>query len=536
MNYINEFLLLFDLKFIKANYFAVLLLISGLIITFYLKFPQIRLFKKSFVFLLNKKENDGDISSFAALTTALSGTIGTGNISGVAFAIYLGGPGSLFWMWVTAFLGMAIKYAEVTLSCMYRFQTETGSWVGGPMYYMRDGLGLNYFSKIFALALIISSFGIGNMPQGNNMAVSMNHVYGISPLIVALVSSIVLGFVVIGGISRIANLASKLIPFMSLVYIVGCAGVLIYNYNNIYDSFALIFKGAFSPTAPIGGFVGSVVVFSFSKGVSRGLFSNEAGMGSSPIAHISAKFKNPREEGAVALLEPFVDTILICTLTGLVILSSGSWHKLYKNEFDFADTIVVKNSPDYKVNADNLRLFFGGFESKLTKFTGSIHIENGKMNSDDLVLLNARSVAKNFTFSLLDEPFDGHLKVVDGAFSNTDVSIIGDSLLHSSELTSTAFESSVFGSKSSYLVPICLLLFAFSTAISWCYYGEQGFEYLFGKKFINFFRYLYVSCFFSSMFFDSSIIWKFATISTLLMSFPNIISVLMGLKKIKNAK
>src|SRR5690606_39198195 len=247
------------------------------------------------------------------------------NIGGVALAIFLGGPAALFWMWITAFLGMTTKFVEVTLSHKYRVKTEDGTMAGGPMYYMDRRLNMKWLAVIFAIATIISSFGTGNMPQINNIAQSMEMSFGFDPMLVGGILSILLALVIIGGITRIAAVTSKIVPIMGALYIIGSLSVIFFNVDQIGPSFVAIFTYAFTGSAATGGFLGATFAYAFNRGVNRGLFSNEAGQGSAPIAHASAKADEPVSEGMVSILEPFIDTIIICTLTGLVILSSGVW-------------------------------------------------------------------------------------------------------------------------------------------------------------------------------------------------------------------
>ena len=295
---------------------------TGLFVTLSLGFIQIKRLKHSFQVVLGKYDNpddEGDVTHFQALSAALSATIGIGNIAGVAIAIRLGGPGALFWMWVTALLGMALKYAECTLSHRYRVINEDGSASGGPMYYIEKGLGPKWKSLavFFASCAVICSFCTGNMNQANTIAqtfASYNVPIWFSGLFIALL----VGLVIIGGIKRIAAVASKLVPTMAILYVLGALIILINHANYILPSFISIFKEAFSLEAGWGGLL-TVIMW----GVRRGLYSNEAGQGSAPIAHAAAKTKESAREGAVALMGPFIDTIIVCTMTGLAILSTN---------------------------------------------------------------------------------------------------------------------------------------------------------------------------------------------------------------------
>ncbi len=311
-----------------------ILIPTGIYFTIRLKFLQTSQFGHALKIISGKYDNPnetGDISHFKALTTALSATVGTGNIAGVALAIYWGGPGAIFWMWVTGFLGMINKYVECTLGLKYRKVHPDGSVSGGPMYYMADGLKsklgvwAGIMAGIFAIGTVICSLGTGNMAQSNSMADALNTSYGISPAISGLVISSLVFLVIVGGIKRIANVTSKLVPFMAVFYVVSAIMVLLLNFAKIPAAFVMIFQDAFTGTAATGGFIGSSFFLTARFGITRGLFSNEAGQGSASIAHAAAKTKYPAREGLVASVGPFIDTLIICTLTALVIMVTGAW-------------------------------------------------------------------------------------------------------------------------------------------------------------------------------------------------------------------
>ncbi|MFB3104344.1 MAG: alanine/glycine:cation symporter family protein, partial [Pseudomonadales bacterium] len=328
----------------SALYFPFLLLGVGLFFTLYLGFPQLRFFAHAWGVLLGKhtpEGAEGDTNHFQALSTALSGTVGTGNIGGVAFAIFLGGPAALFWMWMTALLGMTTKFVEVSISHHYRVKDEDGKIAGGPMYYMERGLNMRWLAIFFAVALVISSFGSGNLPQSNNMAAGIEASFGIPTWVSGAVLATLLGLVIIGGIHRIALVAASIVPLMGVFYAVCALAVTFSNIDQIGPSFAAVFSNAFTGSAATGGFLGATFAYAFNRGVNRGLFSNEAGQGSAPIAHASAKTQEPVAEGMVSILEPFIDTLIICTLTGLVILSSGVWTEKFDNEFASFDMEFV---------------------------------------------------------------------------------------------------------------------------------------------------------------------------------------------------
>jgi AGCS family alanine or glycine:cation symporter len=274
-----------------------------------------------------RPDGDGDISSFQALMTALSATVGTGNIAGVATAIFLGGPGALFWMWCTALVGMATKYAESVCAIRYRERDANGNYVGGPMYYIRNGLGprWRWLAVMFAVFGALAGFGIGNTVQANSVAQVMNVDFGIPRHVTGLILASLTLAVLIGGIRRIGLVAAQLVPFMAAVYVGAGLIVLTLNMEAIPEALGLIFTGAFTPTAAQGGFAGAAVWAAIQFGVARGIFSNEAGMGSAPIAHAAATSRGPVQQGLIGMLGTFIDTIIVCSITGLVIITSGAW-------------------------------------------------------------------------------------------------------------------------------------------------------------------------------------------------------------------
>ena len=399
----------------------------------------------------DNKKDEGDVSHFKALTTALSATVGTGNIVGVSLAIYLGGPGAIFWMWVTGFLGMILKYSECTLSHKYRTFKSDGTVAGGPMYYIRQGISEIYnaptFAKIlaiiFAIATILCALGTGNMAQSNSMTQVFHTSYNLPELVTFLgltfpskyitgviITSLVLS-VIVGGIRRIADVTSKLVPIMAILYFISALVVIIVMYQAIPAAFILIVKSAFTGTAATGGFVGSTFILTLLWGVRRGLFSNEAGQGSAPIAHAAAKTEYPAREGLVASLEPLVDTLIICTLTALVIILTGTWY----------------------AEADSNTMTVIGMQRGLGK--------------------------------------------------------IGLEMM------------------ASHVVAIGLLMFAFSTIISWSYYGATAVNYLFGEKYIKTYRYLYGLFVFFGCIWSSEIVWHFVDMVITFMTIPNLIALLL---------
>ena len=275
----------------------------------------------------HSEDEEGELSPFNALMTSMAATVGTGNIVGVASAILLGGPGAIFWMWCTALVGMATKFCEATLAVHFREVTPDGSYVGGPMYYIRKGLGEKWawLATTFAIFGAVACFGIGNLTQANAIAHNIEGLTGISTSITAVVLFVLVGAVLLGGVRRIGMVAGKLVPFMALFYITAGVIIMVLHWDKVPEAFGLIFSHAFSPAAAVGGFAGAALKDAMQRGVSRGLFSNEAGLGSAPIAHATAITRYPVRQGFLGMLDPFLDTIVICTITALVILISGQW-------------------------------------------------------------------------------------------------------------------------------------------------------------------------------------------------------------------
>jgi AGCS family alanine or glycine:cation symporter len=526
-----------------AIWFPFVLLGVGAFFTVYLKFPQIRFFKHAWKVVtgkFDKGDEPGDTTHFQSLTTALSGTVGTGNISGVAFAIFLGGPAALFWMWATAFLGMTTKFVEVTLSHKYRVKTADGTMAGGPMYYMDRRLNMKWLAVAFAIATVISSFGTGNLPQSNGIATSIEATFGFPPVYVGGFLAILLGLVIIGGIKRIAAVTSKIVPFMAIIYIVGAFAVIFANFQNIGPAFASVISDAFTGSAAAGGFLGASLAYAFNRGVNRGLFSNEAGQGSAPIAHAAAKTKEPVSEGMVSILEPFIDTIIICTITGLVILSSGVWNQKHENIFDRSDMqfFAGEYSESKEQDVRALYQYLNDYDNAaVQKFTGDIKVVNGAAISGGYTLINARSFAEDVSYFVgsTDDPFTGTLKVVDGEISRDNIIVSGKSLVHSANLTTIAFTKGFFGESGKYIVSVGLLLFAFSTAIAWSYYGDRAMTYLLGPASVMPYRVIYVAGFFWAAISDTTLVWALSAVAIVVMTLPNLFGIMMLRKEMKQS-
>ncbi len=425
-----------------------LLLPVGLLFTVWLKGIQIRRLGHAVAITRGRYDNPddtGDVNHFQALCAALSATVGTGNIAGVALAIYYGGPGAVFWLWVTGFLGMATKFAECTLSQKYREVQPDGSISGGPMYYIEQGCKrvLGIFAKpmavLFAIGGVLCSLGTGNMAQSNSMADAVHQFVipvgdgmQIPKWVIGLVLAGLVWMVVVGGIKRIGQVAEKLVPLMAGLYIFSALVIIAINIAEVPHMFALIIRGAFTPMGAAGGFLGSTVILTMRYGIARGLFSNEAGQGSAPIAHAAAKTEYPVREGLVALLEPMVDTIIICTMTALVILTTGAW-------------------TSGKLGA---AMSYQAFETGLNFTIGSVQMGGA-------------------------------------------------------------------------VVSLGLLLFAFTTSISWSYYGDRCVVYLIGRKWVMPYRVVYCGFVFIGAVWAKELVWKFVDAVITVMAVPNLIALIV---------
>lgn len=539
MQRLQEILEWINRHFGESDLFIYFLIGTGIFFTFYLKFPQIRYFRHALRIVRGKYDKAGDVGDtthFQALATALSGTVGTGNIAGVALAIYFGGPAALFWMLLTAGVGMTTKFVEVTLSHKYREKAKDGSIAGGPMYYMKNRMNMRWLAVTFAVATVICSFGTGNLPQINSISNSMFATFGLNKALVGFVLMILLSLVIIGGIKRIAKVTAMLVPVMAVVYFIGALSVVIYNHENIIPSFIAIFSNVFTGTAATGGFIGAGVSFAFNKGVARGLFSNEAGQGSAPIAHAAAKAHEPVSEGMVAILEPFVDTIIICMLTGLALLSSGAWKDKLDNQFQHADLEIIAAVLDEKDPADVEKVYrhLRGHD-RLPLFSGFLDVEQGRIVNEEATLIHARSFAEDVRVYRQGQLYEGSVRVANGKITDALIALRGKSLLHSAPLTVEAFMRSHFGQYGRYIVALGLLLFAFSTSISWSYYGDRAMTYLFGLQSVIYYRIVYVAAFFIASFTDTSLVWTFSGIAIAFMTIPNLFGILFLHKEVKQS-
>lgn len=306
-----------------------LLVAGGLFLTFRLKFFHLKylgyIFKQTFGKMFSKEQQgEGTVTPFQALTSAIACCVGAGNIVGVPTAIFLGGPGAVFWMWIVAMLGMIIKYAEVVLAVNYREKNALGEYVGGPMYYISKGLNMKWLAVIFSVGLMAEVIP-SNMVQAYSLAASVKEMFSIPPIVSGLIVMVIVGSIVIGGITRIGKVTEKFVPFMAMFYLVGAAVIVIMNIGQLPGVFGLIFGSAFKPMAAVGGFAGSTIAFSIRQGFARGLYSNEAGVGTAPIAHAAASVDHPVRQGLWGIMEVFIDTVVICTATAFVVLITGVW-------------------------------------------------------------------------------------------------------------------------------------------------------------------------------------------------------------------
>jgi len=436
---LNHIISLYN-EYVGGYLILAVLVPTGIYFTFKFRFLQVTKFGHSLKILrgkYSKKNETGDINHFKALTTALSATVGTGNIVGVALAINYGGPGAIFWMWITGFFGMMLKMVECTLAQKYRKINADGTVSGGPMYYMEIGLKdkLGKFAKIlaivFSVAAILCSLGTGNMAQSNSMTDVLLVNYQIPTWISGLIISGLCFLIIVGGIKRIAEVTSRLVPFMALVYFASTLAVLAIFYKSIPGAISLIVSDAFTGTAATGGFLGSAFIMTLVWGVRRGLFSNEAGQGSAPMAHAAAKTEYPMREGLVSSLEPFIDTLFICTLTALVIILSGAWSS----------------------GIAGVGMTVQGFESGFSHY-------------------GIQWLAKH-------------------------------------------------------VVAASLLLFAFSTIISWSYYGTRAAQYIAGDKAIKPYYYIYCLFVFFGAVWGLELVWNFVDMVITFMTIPNLIALLL---------
>jgi len=513
------------------------LLVTGLIMTTLLRFIQVRKLKHSYDVIRGKYDDpshDGDLSHFQALTTALSATVGIGNIAGVATAIHYGGPGALFWMWVTAVFGMALKYAECTLAIRYRRILPDGQAAGGPMYYIEMGLGskFKWLAVIFAVCAIISSFGSGNSIQAFTVADQIRSDLGVPTWITGLVTASLVALVILGGIKRIGSVTSRLVPYMAAIYVTGGLVVLVMNIGHIPGVLVEIFDSAFKPAAQIGGFAGGSFIFMLTWGVKRGLFSNESGQGSAPIAHAAAKTDEPVREGVVAMMGPLIDTLIICSITGLVILSTGVWHDR------MPDQVPVNAQSAITVIEESAAVLTDGIVPDAGLFTGDVDCREGAPQGVFLVR-NHSLVGLPRLVDSDGVPYSGTLAVENGSIRTDDLPALtleGEMAQNGSPLTAWAFREGlrpIMGRWGHLLITLGVVLFGVSTAISWSYYGDRAVVYLFGTGYVLAYKWVFVLMHFLGAIFSLEIVWNFGDSALGLMSLPNLIALIFLASKVK---
>jgi AGCS family alanine or glycine:cation symporter len=506
------------------------LLGTGVFLTLRLGFVQIRRFGHGIVVASGRYDNPddpGDVSHFQALSTALSATVGIGNIGGVAIAIHWGGPGALFWMWMTALLGMATKYAEVVLAQRYRVveQEEGGNTVaGGPMYYIERGLGPRWrpLALFFACMLGFTALLTGNGVQANTVADTFDAVFSIDPAITGVFTAAIVASVILGGIRRIGAVTAVLSPAMALLYVVAGTLILGMNAGQILPTLALIVREAFNPTAGVAGTGVGAVLVTMMWGVKRGLFSNEAGQGSAPIAHAAAKTDEPVSEGVVALLEPFIDTIIICTMTALVVVMTGVWSERVSTEITLGGGDL-----SYVTATDE-----GG--RKTTIEPAPLVVEDGVIaGAGPRVAWHDVPVERLYEDEAHAQPFTG---VIDPAthqaisHSGTALtSLWGDAVESGAPLTMLGFRRglSPLGDIGHYVVLVSVFLFGISTAISWSYYGDRCAHYVLGANAVLPYRMVFVGTHFVGAVLPLKLAWEIGDVMLGLVILPNLAALLL---------
>jgi AGCS family alanine or glycine:cation symporter len=469
----------------------------------------------------------GDVSHFQALTTALSATVGIGNIAGVAIAIHFGGPGALFWMWVTAILGMATKFSEVTLAQKYRVEDEVGKVAGGPMYYIEKGLGPRWkpMAIFFAIMLGFTAFLTGNAVQANTVADQMSASLSIPNLVTGAFTMVVVGAVIMGGIGRIGKVTAVLAPIMAAIYVFGALVIIVLNIGALPAAVATIFTEAFNPQAGVAGVGVGVFLITLMWGVRRGLFSNEAGQGSAPIAHAAAKTDEPVSEGVVALLEPFIDTIVICSFTGLVIIMTGVYEDRFPTEVtlgggDITYTAMTANNRSEGVTPPAEIVFTQGRHADFGVGAALVSWHEASVE----LLYTDEAQSQLFTGSV----FPGRSEAV-GADGNTYTSLYGDAVESGAPLTSAAFRRGLqpLGDWGHYIVVFGVLLFGISTAISWSYYGDRCVHYLFGQRALTPYKIVFLAAHYVGAVLPLAVIWALGDVALAIVIWPNLIALLL---------
>jgi len=527
----------------KIPIMVIMLLGTGIYLTLRLGFIQLRRLGHGFAVTSGKyddPEEPGDVSHFQALTTALSATVGIGNIAGVALAIHLGGPGALFWMWVTAFLGMATKYTEVTLAQKYRTvesqdkdaRAWEGTVSGGPMYYIERGLGPQWkpLAIFFAIMLASVAFLTGNGIQANTVADAVQTTFGVPTWITGLITSSVVALVILGGISRIGKVTGVLAPVMAVVYVAGALLILILNAPDVFPTLVLIVREAFNPTAGVAGTGIGAILVTMMWGVRRGLFSNEAGQGSAPIAHAAAKTDEPVSEGVVALLEPFIDTIVICTMTGLVLVMTGVNTDRFPTEIAFSGgdiSYVVPNEG---------RGFAPVAMPEEIRVVDGYQVAEGP--EDPRVAWHEVAVDRLFEDAAMTVPFTGSVYPVAAEATAADgrelPTLWGMAPENGAPLTMIGFRQGLapLGDWGHYIVLFSVMLFAISTAISWSYYGDRSANYLLGPRFVLPYKLAFILAHFVGAVLPLAVAWNLGDVLLAIVIFPNLFALILLAPKV----
>ena len=541
----------------------ILIISTGIIMTVRTGFFQVRraksvgdetffaIFKKRHV---TKTKEKKAISQFQALTTALAATIGTGNIAGVATALTVGGPGAIFWMWVSAFFGMMTSFSENVLGIFYRRKNENEEWSGGAMYYLQDGLGSKKGMKkvakvlaiLFAIFCVLASFGIGNMTQVNSIADAMHSNFNIAPIVTGIVLAIIAALVVVGGIKRIGKVTEKLVPFMALAYIFATLIIFFMNYEQIPYVFGSIFKDAFNLSAVGGGVGGYVIKRAITMGFKRGVFSNEAGLGSSVMVNAASDVKEPVIQGMWGIFEVFFDTIVVCTLTAFVLLSSSTdaptqsqvFQNLTTKEQTFSIAEHIEDGEEIPLIDREYNLLMLDVDANGEATVYETEPEDGEYlelkaygntyyapvvskddtTEEDYIYTNVMSIKAN-------AKEDANGNVIKDEDGNTLIESVTVSQINGVSLVTYAF-SQRFGSVAGKILAIAILLFAFSTVLGWSFYGTKAVEYLAGNKATIVYKIIFVGFIVVGATLNLGLAWGIADTLNGLMAIPNLIAVL----------
>ena len=514
----------------QVAFMVILLLGTGAYLTVRTGFVQITRLVHGFGVTSGKyddPDDPGDVSHFQALTTALSATVGIGNIAGVAMAIHWGGPGALFWMWVTAFLGMATKYSEVTLAQKYRIEDERGTVAGGPMYYIEKGLGPKWkpMAVFFALMLAFTAFFTGNAVQANTVADQLGTTFGVPLWVTGAITASIVAAVILGGIGRIGRVTAVLAPIMAGIYVAGALLIILMNLGAVPGAFVTIFTEAFNPQAGVAGVGAGVFIVTLMWGVRRGLFSNEAGQGSAPIAHAAAKTNEPVSEGVVALLEPFIDTIVICSFTGLVIILTGTYSERFPTEITLGGGDIT-----YTAQTAESRYEGVGAPDEIVIIEGA-HLQAGV--GDPLVSWHEAPVNRLYVDEAQTQLFTGTVfpqlgTAVNASGLDTLSSLYGDAVENAAPLTAAAFREGLapLGDWGHLIVVFGVLLFGISTAISWSYYGDRCAHYLFGQSALLPYKVLFLTAHFLGAVLPLAVVWALGDVALAIVIWPNLIALI----------